>query len=122
MWSTPWGLFGPLATLFFVLICIAAMFIIMRMMHRHDGASMWGGMMSCCGGAHAQTHIAASDRAIWPGSSPSSAFDEYRAETLRRLEQEQGEFQEFLDRLRKAKGQAEFDQFMAERRAKAAQY
>ena len=121
MWWIPWGLFGPLATLFFVLICIAAMFIIMRMMHRHDGASVWRGMMWCCGGAHAQTHVAASDRTIWSGS-PSSAFDEYRAETLRRLEQEQGEFQEFLDRLRKAKGQAEFDQFMAERRAKAAQY
>jgi hypothetical protein len=94
------------------------MFITMRMMHRHDGVSVWGAMMSCCGSAHAQTHVAASGRAIWPGSTPSSAFDEYRVETLRRLEQEQGEFQEFLDRLRKAKDQAEFDQFMAERHAK----
>jgi hypothetical protein len=38
---------------------------------------------------------------------------------LRRLEQEQGEFQEFLNRLRKAKDHAEFDKFMTERRAKA---
>jgi hypothetical protein len=44
------------------------------------------------------------------------AFDEYRAETLRRLEQEQREFMEFLDRLRHARDKAEFDQFMAERR------
>jgi hypothetical protein len=43
------------------------------------------------------------------------AFDEYRAETLRRLEEEQREFMEFLDRLRHAKDKAEFDQFMAER-------
>ena len=44
------------------------------------------------------------------------AFDEYRAETLRRLEEEQREFMEFLDRLRHAKDKAEFDEFMAQRR------
>ena len=49
-------------------------------------------------------------------SSGNRAFDEYRAETLRRLEEEQREFREFLDRLRLAKDKAEFDQFMAERR------
>ncbi len=55
----------------------------------------------------------------WWGSPPSSgnrAFDEYRTETLRRLEEEQREFKEFLERLRFAKDRAEFDQFMAERR------
>jgi hypothetical protein len=53
------------------------------------------------------------------GRAPSSgnrAFDEYRAETLRRLEDEQRDFVAFLDRLRMAKDKAEFDQFMAERR------
>src|SRR5215831_13255839 len=48
-------------------------------------------------------------------SSGNRAFDEYRAETLRRLEEEQREFKEFLDRLRHAKDKAEFDQFMAGR-------
>jgi hypothetical protein len=56
----------------------------------------------------------------WWGTTPSSsgnrAFDEYRADTLRRLEEEQREFKEFLQRLRFAKDRAEFDQFMAERR------
>jgi hypothetical protein len=51
-----------------------------------------------------------------PRSSGNHAFDEYRAETLRRLEEEQREFKEFLERLRFAKDRAEFDQFMAERR------
>ena len=52
-----------------------------------------------------------------PGpSSGNRAFDEYREETLRRLEDEQREFMDFLDRLRHAKDKAEFDQFMAERR------
>ena len=51
-----------------------------------------------------------------PSSSGNRAFDEYRAETLRRLEEEQKEFAEFLERLRFAKDKAEFDQFMNERR------
>jgi hypothetical protein len=51
-----------------------------------------------------------------PRSSGNRAFDEYRTETLRRLEDEQREFKEFLERLRFAKDRAEFDQFMAERR------
>ena len=54
----------------------------------------------------------------WSGrpSSGNHAFDEYRTETLRRLEEEQREFRDFLDRLRFAKDKSEFDQFMAERR------
>ncbi len=51
-------------------------------------------------------------------SSGNRAFDEYRAETLRRLEDEQREFHDFLDRLRHAKDKAEFDQFMTERRGR----
>ena len=47
--------------------------------------------------------------------SGNHAFDEYRSETLRRLEEEQRVFMEFLDRLRHARDKAEFDQFMAER-------
>ena len=55
----------------------------------------------------------------WPPrrerSSGNWAFDDYRTETLKRLEEEQREFHDFLDRLRHAKDKAEFDQFMAER-------
>ena len=55
---------------------------------------------------------------LWggPPSSGNHAFDEYRSETLRRLEEEQREFREFLERLRFAKDKTEFDAFMAERR------
>jgi hypothetical protein len=54
----------------------------------------------------------------WGGrpSSGNHAFDDYRAETLKRLEDEEKEFRDFLDRLRAAKDKAEFDQFMADRR------
>ncbi|WP_428489864.1 DUF2852 domain-containing protein [Rhodopila sp.] len=51
-------------------------------------------------------------------TSGNRAFDEYKAETLRRMEEEQKEFGSFLERLRFAKDKAEFDQFMAERRAR----
>jgi hypothetical protein len=51
-----------------------------------------------------------------PPPSGNAAFDEYRTETLRRLEEEQREFLAYLERLRQAKDKAEFDQFMADRR------
>ncbi len=52
------------------------------------------------------------------GTSGNRAFDEYREETIARMETEEREFREFLTRLRMAKDRAEFDQFMNERRAK----
>lgn len=45
----------------------------------------------------------------------NSAFDAYRAETLRRLEDEQAAFESFLARLREAKDKQEFDAFMQDR-------
>ncbi len=60
------------------------------------------------------------------GSSGNYAFDDYRAEVLRRLEDErrrlddeQKAFREFVLRLRRAKDQEEFDRFMAERNGSA---
>jgi hypothetical protein len=55
-------------------------------------------------------------RGFGPPTSGNRAFDEYRMETLRRLEEEQVEFKDFLDRLRHAKDKEEFDQFMAQHR------
>ncbi|WP_299558439.1 DUF2852 domain-containing protein [uncultured Sulfitobacter sp.] len=45
----------------------------------------------------------------------NSAFDAYKADTLRRLEEEQDSFESFLARLRDAKDKTEFDAFMNER-------
>ena len=52
-------------------------------------------------------------------STGNSAFDAYKEDTLHRLEQEQSDFENFLQRLRDAKDKAEFDDFMDDR-AKAA--
>ncbi|WOI55186.1 DUF2852 domain-containing protein [Palleronia sp. LCG004] len=52
------------------------------------------------------------------GSSGNAAFDAYRNETLRRLEDEQKAFESFLERLREAKDKAEFDEFMKDRAAR----
>lgn len=54
-------------------------------------------------------------RWYYRSSSGNVAFDEYREETLRRLEGEEREFRDFLDRLRHAKDKEEFDRFMTER-------
>ena len=52
--------------------------------------------------------------------SGNAAFDAYKTDTLRRLEEEQRAFEEFLGRLREAKDKAEFDQFMDDRARRAA--
>jgi hypothetical protein len=82
----------------------------------------WSGKMWCCGigfgDRRGDTHHRAQELRHPPQPSGSRAFDEYRTATLRRLEEEQGEFREFLSRLRTAKDKAEFDQFMGERRAR----
>ena len=51
-------------------------------------------------------------------SSGNTAFDAYKADTLRRLEEEQQQFESFMDRLRAAKDQSEFDEFMKDRSRK----
>ena len=84
---------------------------------------IWSGRMGCWRHAHARWHERMHEHlGRAPGrwyradqSSGNVAFDEYREETLKRLEEEQKEFKSFLDRLRHAKDKAEFDQFMAER-------
>ena len=50
------------------------------------------------------------------GATGNTAFDSYREETLKRLEEERDAFLGFLEELRSAKDRAEFDQFMARRR------
>ncbi|MEA2969677.1 MAG: hypothetical protein QOE78_2938 [Alphaproteobacteria bacterium] len=84
-----------------------------------------GRMMSCWRGGGVTRWHGASDQmrqagTWWPPSRSSGnrAFDEYRQDTLQRLEEEQREFHDFLARLRMAKDKAEFDQFMADRRTR----
>jgi len=48
-------------------------------------------------------------------STGNTAFDSYRDDTLKRLEDEQNAFHAFIERLREAKDKAEFDQFMDDR-------
>ena len=45
----------------------------------------------------------------------NAAFDAYKADTLRRLQDEQEAFEAFLQRLRDAKDKTEFDSFMDDR-------
>ena len=79
------------------------------------GYMMWSGRMGCFKRSRGQWWKS-ENRAS--GSSGNAAFDDYKAETLRRLEEEQQEFQDFLEQLRRAKDKAEFDQFMSQRRTR----
>ena len=105
-----------------IVVCAVVMALMMRGMHGGRWMSLRSGQMGCCGLSFGPRN-AWTDRLPgqnWWGQQSTSGnltFDEYRAETLRRLEQEQRDFQDFLGRLRMAKDKAEFDQFMAERRS-----
>jgi hypothetical protein len=93
---------------------------------------IWSGRMGCWGNAdriqdkmnrmQAKMDRMREHASRWGGWEPPSsgnrAFDEYRSETLRRLEEEQKEFKDFLERLRHARDKAEFDQFMADRKGR----
>jgi hypothetical protein len=49
------------------------------------------------------------------GSTGNRAFDDYREQTLRKLEEDAREFRTFMERLRQAKDKEEFDRFMSQR-------
>jgi hypothetical protein len=49
-------------------------------------------------------------------TSGNAAFDFYREETLRRLQEEQNAFGDFMERLKRACYQEKFERFMNERR------
>lgn len=87
----------------------------------------WSGKMRCCHSGRADDARRHDFRMFFHNmgkgccssrrseSTGNSAFDDYRKETLRRLEEDQREFMEFLERLRRARDRSEFDEFMAER-------
>ena len=54
-----------------------------------------------------------------PKTSGNRSFDAYKAALMTRLEEEQTNFETFLDRLRASKDHAEFDQFMDARAIRA---
>jgi hypothetical protein len=74
---------------------------------RMERRGQWHNMGNCGWGAHRATR-----------SSGNAAFDEYREQTLKRLEDEQKEFVEYLEKLRQAKDKEEFDRFMSDRKAR----
>jgi predicted CopG family antitoxin len=81
----------------------------------HRFGSQWGDKMGAWGDRAGRW----GDRVGGFRSSGNTAFDAYKEETLRRLQDEQEAFQSFLQRLREAKDKTEFDAFM-EDRAKSA--
>jgi hypothetical protein len=84
---------------------------------------IWSKRMFGKGCAQRKSHHHTSRHTAWSAMKPSgnTAFDAYKADTLRRLEQEQEAFESFLERLRDAKDKAEFDQFMEDREKRASE-
>jgi len=77
---------------------------------------IWGKQMfarSCGHRRHHDHHHAWGRHAMRAGQPTGNrAFDDYKAQALRRLEEEQEAFEAFLQRLRSSKDKSEFDSFM----------
>ncbi|MCP4937207.1 MAG: DUF2852 domain-containing protein [bacterium] len=83
------------------------------------GYLLWRNEMGC------RNKRSGSCQSFWGGSrrdsrgdgfsSGNMAFDEYRQATLKQLEEDQREFTMFIDQLRRAKDQRQFDDFMSDR-------
>jgi hypothetical protein len=107
--------FAPIVPMVFILGCIAVTFLMMRRHWQRGGSGA--------------TRMSFFDTRLGPWRSfghrtnalgqSNAAFEDYRQQTLRRLEQEQAEFKSFLEQLRLAKDKSEFDQFMTERQSAA---
>jgi hypothetical protein len=87
---------------------------------------IWGKQMFArsCGHRRNHDHGHSWGRHAMRAGQPTGnrAFDDYKAQALRRLEEEQEAFESFLQRLRTSKDKTEFDSFMDERaKATAAQ-
>lgn len=86
---------------------------------------MWSGKMKCC--IDRVACWKSDDLRPWKiphgdfRTTGNTAFDEYRETTLKRLEEERREFTQFVERLRQAKDQDEFDKFMSEQTARQSQ-
>jgi Protein of unknown function (DUF2852) len=89
------------------------------------GYMIWSNEMGC------GRKIGGSRHSFWGGSrrsgrgggfsSGNMAFDEYREATLKQLEEDQREFTVFIDQLRRAKDQSQFDDFMSDRMSRKSQ-
>jgi hypothetical protein len=103
-----------------IAFCVLMMVLMMRGMH-HGRTGFSRLAMGCCGFGlePSNEHPGRLPTQAWWRHEPTcgnQSFDEYRVDTLRRLEEEQRDFQDFLARLKMAKDKAEFDQFMTKRR------
>lgn len=86
---------------------------------------IWSGKMRCC--VEKMECMNGNAFKHWKGSRDASrstgnvAFDEYRETTLKRLDEERQEFTKFVERLRRAKDQDEFERFLSEQESRQSQ-
>jgi hypothetical protein len=91
--------------LFWPVALLIAGFVLLRGQMRH-----WRGFPS------ERSGLPIGDR--WPRPSRNAVFEDYRAATLRNLDEERSNFRDFVGRQRKSRDKEEFDRFIAERRSR----
>jgi phosphate/sulfate permease len=105
--SVVWVAFWVVVALFWLALPVALLVL---------GAAMWRAQARAWQRWHAVSPSEQRRPAPLLRRSGNTAFDDYKAETLHRLDEEREKFGAFLERLRKARDKQAFDRFMAERR------
>ncbi len=109
-WAVAWVVVWAIALLFWPVALLIAGWVLWR-------ALMRGPRRSVGAQAARNGRPAAPSR---KGAFRHGAFEEYRQETIARLEEERQNFREFLERRRRSRDKQEFDTFMAGRRGRPA--
>ncbi len=106
-----WAMVWAAALLFWPLTLLIAGVLLLRGLMRRSQRSI---------GVRAQDPRDRQGAARHKGAFRHSAFEDYRRETMARLDEESAKFREFLQRLRRSRDKQEFDAFMAGRRGRPA--
>jgi len=110
-WAAPWMFFGPTMMLVLMVMFLAGTFLMIRVGQKHRASAKFGLAGAGLGRGPPSQHVNAR-----PSDRRRAAFEKYRNETRRRVDQDETEFHDVMAHLRIVKDRIEFDHFVAERR------
>jgi hypothetical protein len=94
-WAAPWMFFGPTMMLVMMVMFLAGTFLMIRMGQKHRASAKFSLARAGLGGGPPSPHVNAR-----PSDRRSAAFEKYRNETRRRVDQDEREFHEVMAHLR----------------------
>ena len=104
--AAPWMFFDPTMMLVLMVLFLAGTFLMIRMGQKHRANAKFSLARAGLGRGPPSPHVNAR-----PSDRRSAAFEKYRNETRRRVDQDETEFHEVMAHLRMVKDRIESDHF-----------